>query len=80
MRIKGFVQRDCVFAGHLLGEYSALGSMADVSHISALVDVVFYSRITMQHAVKRDSENRSNYAVCAVNLSCISKTFSDVAL
>jgi len=80
MRVKGFVQKDCAFAGHSLGEYSALASIADVLPISALVDVVFYRGITMQRAVERDSENRSNYAMCAVNPSRISKTFSDAAL
>jgi len=35
----------------------------------------------MQRAVEQeDSENRSNYAMCAVNPSRISKTFSDAAL
>ncbi|EEB88170.1 hypothetical protein MPER_14138, partial [Moniliophthora perniciosa FA553] len=34
----------------------------------------------MQRAVERDSKNRSNYAMCAVNPSRISKTFSDAAL
>ena len=48
--------------------------------ISSLVDVVFYRGITMQRAVERDSQNRSNYAMCAVNPSRISKTFSDAAL
>ena len=80
MRMKGFIQKDCAFAGHSLGEYSALASIADVLHISALVDVVFYRGITMQRAVECDSENRSNYAMCAVNPSRISPTFSDAAL
>ncbi|KAJ6624064.1 fatty acid synthase [Mycena sp. CBHHK59/15] len=80
MRMKGYVQKDCAFAGHSLGEYSALASIADVLPISALVDVVFYRGITMQRAVERDSENRSNYAMCAVNPSRISKTFTDAAL
>ncbi|KAG9315241.1 hypothetical protein JVU11DRAFT_4375 [Chiua virens] len=80
MRAKGFVQKDCAFAGHSLGEYSALASIADVLHISALVDVVFYRGITMQRAVERDAHNRSNYAMCAVNPSRISKTFTDAAL
>jgi fatty acid synthase subunit alpha, fungi type len=80
MRVKGFVQNDCASAGHSLGEYSALASIADVLHISALVNVVFYRGITMQRAVERDSQNRSNYAMCAVNPSRISKTFSDAAL
>jgi fatty acid synthase subunit alpha, fungi type len=30
MRYKGFVQNDCAFAGHSLGEYSAFTSIADV--------------------------------------------------
>ena len=34
----------------------------------------------MQRAVERDSENRSTHAMCAVNPSRISKTFTDVAL
>jgi fatty acid synthase subunit beta len=76
---KGFVQKDCAFAGHSLGEYSAL-SIADVLPISSLVDVVFYRGITMQRAVERNFENRSNYAMCAVNPSRISRTFTDAAL
>jgi fatty acid synthase subunit beta len=54
--------------------------MADVLHISALVDVVFYRGVTMQRAIERDAHNRSNYAMCAVNLSRISKTFTGAAL
>ncbi|PFH52946.1 hypothetical protein AMATHDRAFT_138867 [Amanita thiersii Skay4041] len=80
MRVKGFVQKDCAFAGHSLGEYSALASIADVLPISALVDVVFYRGITMQRAVERDSQNRSNYAMCAVNPSRVHKSFNDAAL
>ncbi|KIY43927.1 fatty acid synthase [Fistulina hepatica ATCC 64428] len=80
MHAKGFMQKDCAFAGHSLGEYSALASIADVLEISALVDVVFYRGITMQRAVERDAQNRSNYAMCAVNPGRVSKTFSDAAL
>ncbi|KAJ3540249.1 hypothetical protein NM688_g6254 [Phlebia brevispora] len=80
MRLKGFVQKDSAFAGHSLGEYSALASIAGVLPISSLVDVVFYRGITMQRAVERDSQNRSNYAMCAVNPGRVSKTFNDAAL
>ena len=34
----------------------------------------------MQCAVEHDSENRSNYAMCTVNPSHVSTTFSDAAL
>ncbi|KIM75600.1 hypothetical protein PILCRDRAFT_798949, partial [Piloderma croceum F 1598] len=77
---KGFVQNDCAFTGYSLSEYSALASIADVLPVSSLVDVVFYRGITMQRAVEHDSENRSNYVMCAVNPSHISKTFTDAAL
>ena len=80
MRSKGLVQNDCPFAGHSLGEYSALASIADVLPVASLVDIVFYRGITMQRAVERDEHNRSNYAMCAVNPSRISKTFDDSSL
>ncbi|GAA5980800.1 hypothetical protein JCM11641_002656 [Rhodosporidiobolus odoratus] len=80
MRAKGLVQSDCVFAGHSLGEYSALASIADILPISALVDVVFYRGITMQRAVERDHLNRSSYGMVAVNPSRIGKSFGDAAL
>ncbi|KAG2114723.1 acyl transferase domain-containing protein [Suillus discolor] len=66
MRAKGFVQKDCASAGHSLGEYSALASMVDVLHISALVDVIFYRGIMVQRAIEHDAHSCSNYAMCAV--------------
>jgi fatty acid synthase subunit beta, fungi type len=80
MRSKGLVQRDSSFAGHSLGEYSALAALADVMPIESLVSVVFYRGLTMQVAVERDGAGRSNYSMCAVNPSRISKTFNEQAL
>jgi fatty acid synthase subunit alpha len=34
----------------------------------------------MQRAIERDEQSRSNYAVCAVNLGRVGKTFDDAAL
>lgn len=80
MRSKGLVAPNSPFAGHSLGEYSALASIADVLPISSLVDIVFYRGITMQRAVERDAQNRSNYAMCAINPGRVSKTFNEAAL
>ncbi|KAG9737900.1 beta subunit of fatty acid synthase, partial [Aureobasidium melanogenum] len=80
MRAKGLVQRDSSFAGHSLGEYSALAAMAEVMPIESLVSVVFYRGLTMQVAVERDEAGRSNYSMCAVNPSRIGKTFTEQAL
>lgn len=80
MRSKGLVQRDSSFAGHSLGEYSALAALAEVMPIESLVSVVFYRGLTMQVAVERDEAGRSNYSMCAVNPSRISKTFNEQAL
>jgi fatty acid synthase subunit beta len=48
--------------------------------IESLVSVVFYRGLTMQVAVERDEAGRSNYSMCAVNPSRISKTFNEQAL
>ncbi|KAF7505865.1 hypothetical protein GJ744_012487 [Endocarpon pusillum] len=80
MRSKGLVQRDSSFAGHSLGEYSALASIAEVMPIESLVSVVFYRGLTMQVAVERDEQGRSNYSMAAVNPSRIGKSFTEQAL
>lgn len=80
LREKGLVQEGAPFAGHSLGEYSALASIAGVLPIASLVDVVFFRGITMQRAVERDEQNRSKYAMAAINPSRIGKSFSDAAL
>jgi fatty acid synthase subunit beta len=80
MRSKGLVQENCAFAGHSLGEYSALAAVGDILPLESLVDVVFYRGMAMQSAVKRDSTGCSNYSMVAVNPARVSKTFSDSAL
>ncbi|KAK7745758.1 beta subunit of fatty acid synthetase [Diatrype stigma] len=80
MKAKGLVSKEATFAGHSLGEYSALTAMANVMPIESLVSVVFYRGLTMQVAVERDEQGRSNYSMCAVNPSRISKTFDEEAL
>ena len=81
MRARGLVNSNVTaFAGHSLGEYAALAAVADFLSINSLCDIVFYRGLTMQRAVERDSLNRSNYAMCAVNPSRIGKSYDEEAL
>jgi fatty acid synthase subunit beta len=80
MKAKGLIPRDSTFAGHSLGEYSALAALADVMPIESLVSVVFYRGLTMQVAVHRDAEGRSSYGMLAHDPRKISPTFNEEAL
>lgn len=80
MKAKGLIDANAAFAGHSLGEYSALAAIADVLPISSLADVVFFRGITMQRAVQRDATGKSQYAMMAANPSRVGKTFSEEAL
>lgn len=79
-RAHGVIQSENVFAGHSLGEYSALASVAEVMPIETLAQIVFYRGLCMQAAVDRDEEGRSDYSMCAVNPARIGKLFSEQTL
>ncbi|KAI1106180.1 fatty acid synthase beta subunit [Jackrogersella minutella] len=80
LRAQGVIQKHSVFAGHSLGEYSALASIANVMPVETLVSVVFYRGLCMQIAVERDEAGRSNYSMSAVDPSRISAKLSEQVL
>lgn len=80
LRAQGVIRKDSVFAGHSLGEYSALASIAKVMPVETLVSVVFYRGLCMQVAVARDEAGRSDYSMSAVDPSRVSARFSESAL
>ncbi|KAE8181987.1 hypothetical protein CF335_g8768, partial [Tilletia laevis] len=80
MQDRGLIPEEAAFAGHSLGEYAALAALAGVLQVKDLVDVVLYRGLTMQRAVQRDEEGRSNYGMMACNPSRISPTFTEAAL
>ncbi|KAI0388453.1 fatty acid synthase beta subunit [Xylariaceae sp. FL0594] len=70
LNARGIVdEQGCVYAGHSLGEYSALACVSQVMPVETLASVVFYRGLCMQVAVERDETGRSNYGMCAVNPS-----------
>ncbi|KAH9885879.1 fatty acid synthase beta subunit [Xylariomycetidae sp. FL2044] len=80
LRAQGVIKEDSAFAGHSLGEYSALSSIAKVMPVETLVSVVFYRGLTMQVAVERDAAGASNYSMVAVDPSRVGGHFSEQAL
>ncbi|MDO5060726.1 MAG: DUF1729 domain-containing protein [Actinomycetaceae bacterium] len=62
----GSLVPDAIYAGHSLGEYTALASCANIFDLEAVIDVV-YSRGSAMHAlVERDAQGRSNYRLGAL--------------
>ena len=72
MKSKGLISTESNFAGHSLGEYSALATIAGIMPIERLLSTVFYRGLTMQLAVERDATGRSNFGMAAVDPSRIS--------
>ncbi|KAM5463518.1 putative PKS/NRPS-like protein biosynthetic cluster [Microsporum audouinii] len=80
MRSKGIVKEESLFAGHSLGEYVALVAIGKILTIEQMAALVFYRGLTMYNAVKHDSSGATNYSMCAVNPTRVSKTFSQADL
>lgn len=77
---RGLIQEGANYAGHSLGEYSALGALAHVMPMKSLVSLVFYRGLTMQVAMERDQEGRTAFSMVAVNPSRVNKTFDQDSL
>ena len=80
LEVKGLTQKGSSYAGHSLGEYSALGALARVMPMESLVSLVFYRGLTMQAAIERDADGRTCFSMVAVNPSRVSKTFDQKCL
>ena len=73
LKAQGVVQNEAKFAGHSLGEYSALGSCTSFLSLENLLDLIFYRGLRMQNAVQRDENGRTEYSMMAVNPSRVGK-------
>jgi fatty acid synthase subunit beta len=76
MRSRGVVEETSQFAGHSLGEYVALTAMGRIFSVQKVAGLVFYRGLSMQNAVQQDSQGATQYSMCAVNPTRVSKTFS----
>lgn len=76
LKSKGLLSHDALFAGHSLGEYTALSTIGEIMPFEKMLSIVFYRGLTMQAAVDRDEKGRSKFAMVAVNPSRVGKSFS----
>ena len=54
------------FAGHSLGEYTALASLANIFDLEGVIDIVYSRGSAMGSLVPRDAEGNSEYAMAAL--------------
>ncbi|OMJ08649.1 Fatty acid synthase subunit alpha [Smittium culicis] len=80
MLSNNLIRSDSPFAGHSLGEFSALGAFGGVLSPEKLIELGFYRGMTMQAAVKRDEGGKSGYGMIAANPMRIGKNFGEKEL
>ncbi|KAK8107067.1 fatty acid synthase subunit beta [Apiospora kogelbergensis] len=80
MQAQGLIQEGAVFAGHSLGEYGALSSLADFVSIKDVLSITIYRGLTMQLAIPRNADGHTGYSMAAANPGRVGKHFDDTAL
>ncbi|KAL4898957.1 putative sterigmatocystin biosynthesis fatty acid synthase subunit beta [Aspergillus multicolor] len=80
LQAHGVVQTHALFAGHSLGEYSALGACSTFMPFESLLSLIFYRGLKMQNALPRDENGRTEYAMMAVDPSRIRADFNEESL
>ncbi|WP_225872095.1 type I polyketide synthase [Scrofimicrobium canadense] len=78
LRESGALVDGAYFAGHSLGEYTALSSYGEVFPLETVLSIVFHRGSTMHHLVPRDAEGRSNYRMGALRPNQFGITDADV--
>ncbi|KAJ2392673.1 fatty acid synthase alpha subunit Lsd1, partial [Coemansia sp. RSA 2611] len=76
LREAGVVPEHSVFAGHSLGEYAGLCAVARVLTPETAADIGFCRGLTMQQAVRRDTDGRSIYAMLAASPARVAHWFT----
>ena len=66
LREAGTIVPGSLYAGHSLGEYTALASLANIFDLEAVIDIVFSRGSAMHSLVERDTAGRSNYRLGAL--------------
>ncbi|QPK79392.1 DUF1729 domain-containing protein [Corynebacterium lizhenjunii] len=66
------------YAGHSLGEYTALASLANIFDLEGVIDIVYSRGSAMGSLVPRDAEGNSEYAMAALRPNLVGADAADV--
>ncbi|KAJ1963243.1 fatty acid synthase alpha subunit Lsd1, partial [Dipsacomyces acuminosporus] len=77
LRSKSLVQHGATYAGHSMGEHSALFAVANIATVEDAIDIAFHRGMIMQSFIERDEHNRSEYTMVAANPSRVGPEFSE---
>lgn len=81
MKARGLIPRNgALFAGHSLGEYSAISTLGELMSVEELMAIVFFRGLTMRLVIKYDDLGRSEYGMAAVNPSKVGGGFDEESL
>ncbi|MDO4630690.1 MAG: DUF1729 domain-containing protein [Corynebacterium sp.] len=78
LRVAGALSSKNMYAGHSLGEYTALASLANIFDLEAVIDIVYSRGSAMHSLVPRDEQGRSNYGLGALRPNMIGVAAEDV--
>ncbi|VEH06240.1 type I polyketide synthase [Corynebacterium kutscheri] len=71
LRAADALTENSMYAGHSLGEYTALASLGNIFGLEAVIDIVFSRGSAMHTLVPRDEQGRSNYGLGALRPNMI---------
>lgn len=71
LREAGALGSNSMYAGHSLGEYTALASLANIFDLEAVIDIVYSRGSAMGSLVPRDADGNSNYGMGALRPNMI---------
>mgnify|MGYP002757758897 CR=1 FL=1 len=78
LREEGAVASGAMYAGHSLGEYTALASMGGIFGLEDIIDVVYSRGTAMDSLVPRDEAGNTNYGLGALRPNMIGVSAAEV--
>ncbi|WKD59923.1 type I polyketide synthase [Corynebacterium caspium] len=78
LRENNAIAPGAMYAGHSLGEYTALASLGNIFALEGVIDIVYSRGSAMGSLVERDAAGRSNYGLAALRPNMIGLSPTDV--